>query len=179
MVRKASEADLPAIMRIVAETVRIMAAEGNDQWNDEYPRAEDFRTDISKEELFVDEEAGAVCGFVCVNREEPPEYGPVPWSRSRSATVVHRLAVDPDLRGRGIASILMRFAEETAAGNGTGYLRSDTYSKNPRMNGLFEKLGFRRAGDINFKGRRELFHCYEKVLDHSSGPRVDSAVARR
>ena len=179
MVRKAAETDIPAIMKIVSDTVRIMASEGNDQWNDGYPLAQDFLADIGKGELFVEEQAGTVRGFACVNREEPAEYRPVPWSRQGSATVVHRLAVDAEYRGRGVASILMRFAEETAAANGTGYLRSDTCSKNPRMNGLFEKLGYRRAGDINFKGRRERFHCYEKVLDCSSGPLVDSPMPGR
>lgn len=164
MMRHASEADLPAIMEIIAAVVRQMREEGSDQWDDGYPARADFLADIGRGSLYVDAEGEELRAVACFNRDEPAEYGPVHWSREGAATVIHRLAVRPDCRNRGIAQGAFRFAEGLARENGTRYIRSDTYSLNDRMNALFAKMGYRRTGVISFHGRRSDFYCYDKVL---------------
>jgi Sortase and related acyltransferases len=164
MIRHAAEADLPAIMEIIAAVVLQMREEGSDQWDEGYPARANFRADIEHGCLYVDAEGEELRAVACFNRDEPAEYAPIQWSREEAAIVIHRLAVHPTHRNRGIAKELFRFAEELARRDGTSYIRSDTYSLNTRMNALFAKMGYRRTGVIRFLGRRSDFYCYDKVL---------------
>jgi GNAT superfamily N-acetyltransferase len=168
MIRKATEADLDRIMELIDRVVRGMRAEGIDQWNDDYPVRSDFRADILAAELYLDEsevEPRGLRGVACINKVEPEEYRTASWSKAGPAIVIHRLAVNPDFRQRGVAAGFFLLAEDLARRNGCFYLRSDTYSRNAKMNALFVRQGYARAGDIHFKGRVEVFHCYDKILE--------------
>jgi GNAT superfamily N-acetyltransferase len=167
MIRKATEVDLERIMELIIRVVRDMREEGIDQWNDDYPARSDFLADILAGELYLDEsdeEPRGIRGVVCINQVEPEEYRTASWSKPGPAVVIHRLAVNPDYRRRGVAAGLFSLAEDQARRNGSLYIRSDTYSRNAKMNALFVRQGYVRAGDIHFRGRVEVFHCYDKVL---------------
>ncbi len=167
MIRQADERDLDGIMDIIGHVVAEMRAEGIDQWSDAYPVRADFLSDIAAGSLWVDEaETGArgLRGLVCVNREEPPEYRDGEWSRDAASLVIHRLAVHPDNRRRGVGRGLLLLAEDLARRSGLYYLHPDTYSMNGRMNALFAGMAYRRAGDIRFPGHRQVFRCYDKEL---------------
>ncbi|TCL65255.1 acetyltransferase (GNAT) family protein [Hydrogenispora ethanolica] len=164
MIRNARSGDLAAIMEIVRKAGQEMRAENRVQWDENYPRLEDFARDVAEETLYVEEEAGRIRGFLCLNYQEPDEYRNLQWSLAEPALVLHRMAVDSAFRNRGIASALMRFGEALARNAGVRYLKSDTYSLNPQMNALFIKLDYRFVGAIQAFGRPNVFHCYEKVL---------------
>jgi len=79
---------------------------------------------------------------------------------------VHRLAVDPALRGKGVAAALMLQAEVEAKAKGIAVLRVDTNSQNEATQKLFPKLGYTFAGEIGLRFRPGLrFLCYEKRLE--------------
>jgi ribosomal protein S18 acetylase RimI-like enzyme len=81
------------------------------------------------------------------------------------AVVVHRLAVDPEFRGVGIASALMWKAEEVAAERGMAKVLTDTSIQNEATQRLFPKMGYRLAGEIGLSYRPGLrVLCYEKRL---------------
>jgi GNAT superfamily N-acetyltransferase len=168
MIREAMESDFAEIATIIAEAVQEMRAENSDQWNEQYPAKADFLADINRGELYVDEsdeEPGRIRGVACINEREPEEYGAAAWSRNGRATVIHRLAVARSFRNKGVAGGLLRFAEEAARKNASRYLRSDTYSRNVRMNALFAGAGYRRTGTIRFPARQDVFFCYDKILE--------------
>jgi ribosomal protein S18 acetylase RimI-like enzyme len=78
---------------------------------------------------------------------------------------VHRIAVDPDFAGRGIAVALMQQAETVARERGIAKLRVDTNTQNQVTQRLFPKLGYTFAGEITLDFRPGLnFLCYEKQL---------------
>ena len=164
MIRKAVKKDLAEIMVIIKETVAEMKTYGNTQWDDSYPQEKDFAKDISKGELYVDEREGEVAGFICVNQIEPAEYEDLNWSSKEKAMVVHRLSVNPKLRRMGIASGIMQFADELARSRGIRYMKTDTYSVNPKMNALFLKCGYKLIGEMSFLGKEKPFNVYEKLL---------------
>lgn len=171
MIRLAGTADINRIMIIVKRVIKDMHDEGSDQWNHQYPGSRDFLNDIAREELYVYEDdnvPGVLRGVVCINQEEPAEYQGADWLRPGPATVIHRLAVDPDFKRHGIATRLCIMAENMAVRNGTFYLRSDTYSLNPAMNTLFLRLGYHHSGIIRFPERIQTFNCYEKII-HDRG----------
>jgi len=173
MIRQATSDDLRAIEAFLPPILKEMEAVGNDQWSAAYPTRQDFARDVAEGSLFV-EVGEQVRGMVCLNLEEPPEYAPLPWAITAPSLVLHRMAVGPSARGQGVAHAMLAFADEHARRLGTGYLRSDTYSKNPVMNGLFAAHGWTFRGTLRFPGRAHDFRAYDKVV----GSALPSAHAR-
>ena len=142
MIRKASLNDVDSIMDIIKSTVEEMKTYNNTQWDESYPQAKDFIKDIESEELYVEAEGKEIKGFICINYIEPKEYDDLNWVSNSKAMVIHRMAVNPKFRQQGIATKLIKLAEQLALDNNVVYLKTDTYSINTKMNSLFKKCGF-------------------------------------
>lgn len=164
MMRKAALEDLKNIMAIIKETIAEMHSYNNYQWDENYPKEEDFIDDIEKKNLFVSERSGKLVGFICVNKEQPIEYNGLNWLLNDEAMVIHRMAVNPACRREGIGTELMKFADELALKNSIRYLKTDTYSLNIKMDALFKKSGYNFVGEMSFLGKEKPFYCYEKIL---------------
>jgi GNAT superfamily N-acetyltransferase len=164
-VRPAEPGDVVAVMALIGRVVPLMNANGNFQWDANYPDAAVFERDIEKTQLWVAEEAGQLVGVAAITTDQEPEYAEVGWDTTELAVVVHRLAVDPAFQGRGIAKALMIQAEAVARGCGIPVLRVDTNTQNEATQRLFPKLGYSLAGEIGLGFRPGLrFRCYEKRL---------------
>ncbi len=164
MILPAENRHLDAIAGELPGIVSAMRATGNDQWGPAYPTVEHFAKDLAAGHLFVDVEHGAVRGFGVFNEVEPEQYDGLPWTVPRPALVIHRLAVCPGFRRRGVADGLFAYAEDLARQRRLGQ-RSDTSARNPAMNALFEKRGWRFVGTLRFPGRETGFRAWEKALD--------------
>ncbi|SFA95249.1 GNAT family N-acetyltransferase [Clostridium frigidicarnis] len=164
MIRKATYSDLDNIMEIIKETVEEMKSYNNNQWDESYPKVEDFILDIENEELYVHDSKGEIQGFVCVNYIEPVEYKDLEWSSEKNFMVIHRMAVSKKVRNKGIGKKLMEFAERLSQSNNINFLKTDTNSVNIKMNSLFKKCGFNFVGEIKFLGKESPFYCYEKLF---------------
>jgi GNAT superfamily N-acetyltransferase len=163
--RLATPADIPAIMQVIRRVVPLMRADGNLQWDDNYPNPEAFARDIAAAELWVAELGTRIAGMAALTTDQEPEYADAGWDITIPAVVVHRLAVHPDLQGLGVAAALMQQAEQVALARGIRELRVDTNSENPATQRLFPKLGYRFVGEIGLAFRPGLrFLCYEKHL---------------
>jgi N-acetylglutamate synthase-like GNAT family acetyltransferase len=164
-IRLATQDDVPALMALLRKFVPLMRAAGNLQWDETYPNETVFGKDIEKHQLWLAEIDGTIAGVAALTTDQEPEYAQVGWNLDETAVVVHRLAVDPDFRGAGIATNLMQQAEKVAKEDGIEVLRIDTNTKNKATQKLFPKLGYKLAGEIGFAFRPGLrFLCYEKRL---------------
>ena len=163
MMRKAVLEDIKGIMEILKDTILEMNADNNYQWDENYPQEKDFKKDIEKGDLFISEREGVLLGFVCVNKTEPIEYNGLNWTLVEEAMVVHRMAVNPSFRRKGVGTELMKFADELASKNNIRYLKTDTYSTNTKMNALFVKCGYKFIGEMSFLGKEKPFNCYDKI----------------
>lgn len=163
-IETARAAHLDEIGAIVRETMRLMHAAGNFQWDEAYPSRADFAADIVRGELFVALREDVLQGFICVNHAEPQAYAALAWTGSETPLVLHRMAVAPRARRGGVGQALMCFAEETARRQNVRYLRTDTYSMNEKAQRLFTRCGYRLVGEIRFRGLEKPFYCYEKAL---------------
>ena len=143
-----------------------MRASGNHQWDDHYPNEHVFERDIDCGELWVIEAApGTLAAVAAITTDQSPEYADVGWDIHEPAIVIHRLAVDPDFRGRRLAEALMLHAEAVARQRNILILRVDTNTQNPATQRLIPKLGYTLAGEISLEFRPGLrFFCYEKRL---------------
>lgn len=164
MIRKAKFVDIENIMIIVKQTIIIMHSEGNYQWDDKYPTREMLLQDIEGHNLFVYETEGEVVAFICVNFNVPEEYNGIKWGYDIKASSLHRTAVSQGYRHKGIASSLIRYAEEVTISRNCLYIKADTFSGNEKMNNLFNRLQYRKTGQIEYEGYPGKYNCYEKYL---------------
>jgi ribosomal protein S18 acetylase RimI-like enzyme len=164
-IRPAVREDVAALIGLLRQVVPLMRAAGNLQWDETYPNEGVFERDIELGQLWIAELGGVVAGVAALTTDQEPEYAQVGWDIEEPAVVVHRLAVDPEFRGLGVAGALMRKAEDVAVERGIGVLRVDTNTQNGATQRLFPKLGYELAGEIGLAFRPGLrFFCYEKRL---------------
>ena len=165
-VRQGKLEDINAVMALVRRVVPLMRASGNLQWDNDYPNPAVFERDVELTQLWIAEIDGQIAGIAAITTDQEPEYANVGWDISELAIVVHRLAVDPAFRGKGIAAALMQQAEIVARSSGITILRVDTNSQNQATQKLFPKLGYLFAGETGLSFRPGLrFICYEKRLE--------------
>lgn len=164
-IRLAETADIANIMQLVRKVVPLMQAAGNFQWGNDYPNPEAFTQDIALAQLWVAEIDQQIVGVSAITTDQDPEYTDAGWDITEKAIVTHRLAVDPDLHGKGIARALMQQAETVAQSRNISILRVDTNSENKATQALFPKLGYTFSGEITLAKRPGLrFFCYQKLL---------------
>lgn len=161
--RNAFPADLDTVTAIFHAAVLHMNEAGIPQWDELYPSEDDLRGDILRSEMTLGLEDGEpVCAFT-LNRECDPEYANGAWRyKGSDFFVLHRLCVAPACQHRGIAAQAMDYLEDLLRGKGCRDLRLDAFSRNPYALRLYEKRGFRKAGEVNW--RMGLFYLYEKEL---------------
>lgn len=157
---------MPAVMALMRRVVPLMQSAGNQQWTASYPSEATFTRDVERGDLWVAEtEDGILAGVAAINTEQQPEYADAGLDIGEAAMVVHRLSVDPNSRSAGVATALMRKAEEIAWERGIAVMRLDTNTQNFAAQRLFVKLGYVFAGEVSFAGRTGLrFLCYQKRL---------------
>ncbi len=160
---KATLADIPPIMALIRAAVKAMNDGGLHQWNEEYPNQEIITDDINAHSLFKITTDGKIAGVVALNHQYFPEYNALTWDDSEGKfLMVHRLCVDPEYQGKGLAKALMQFAEEYALKNGYTSIRLDTSVSNKAALGLYDGTGYRRAGIVRFKAGD--FQVFENML---------------
>jgi GNAT superfamily N-acetyltransferase len=164
IMRKANLEDIKEIMNILRKTIIEMHSYHNNQWDELYPQEKDFMNDIHQGDLYVSERDGRLVAFICVNKLEPAEYRGLNWSSTKDVMVIHRMAVAPEYRRKGVGRELMTFAEDLAQKRTIDYIKTDTNSINEKMKALFTKCGYNLIGEMNFLGKETPFYCFDKRL---------------
>lgn len=164
MIRKAEIKDLPVIVSLITQVKSIMLERGNPQWNSDYPGEKEYKADLQLGELYVKEDEGNIIGWMTLNNCFPEEYEGMDWNTLSPANTIHRLAVHPDYKDKGVACRLMSFAEWLSRKQGKRSIRLDTFSLNQAAQKLFLKNGYRYVGQIYMKGRSVPYVCFEKNL---------------
>jgi GNAT superfamily N-acetyltransferase len=167
--RKALNDDAAVICSIISQNQAIMHDEGRTQWQDGYPNKETIAADIAAGIGLVLVDAGKVIGYCVLITTGEPHYDTIEgkWLTQSNShdcryAVVHRLAVNPSLAGRGIATQWLSQLIDEAAKRGCESMRIDTNFDNVQMLRILPKLGFTRCGTVTlWDGSRIAF---EKVI---------------
>jgi GNAT superfamily N-acetyltransferase len=165
IIRLAIPNDIPQILTLIADVIPVMKAAGNFQWDNDYPNKQVFTQDINLHQLWVAEIAGTIAGVAAITTDQDAEYAQAGLDITETAIVTHRLAVNINYQGRGVAAALLKQAEHEAIRRAVNILRIDTNIANQATQKLFPKLGYVLAGEISLTIRPGLkFLCYEKRL---------------
>ena len=164
--RKSTLADRESIMNIIAQAQAYFKAQGIDQWQNNYPNLEVIQNDIRNGNSYVlvkDSEvvATAVLTFTTEASYESVYDGQ--WLSDQPYGVIHRIAVEHELKGLGLSSMVMKEMESICLAEGIHSLRVDTHEENLSMQKLLQKNGFIYCGHIYLTGgaKRVIF---EKLL---------------
>lgn len=164
--RRASGADAYRIMEIIAQAKAQMAAEGRTQWTEAYPALSNIESDIASGAAYVlGADGGSAAAYCALVSGGEPVYRQLDglWRGPDRYLTVHRLAVADEMKGRGVATFLMRSVESIAKGMGLGAVRADTNFDNTAMLRIFAKLGYSYIGEITYPPSSVRL-AYEKVL---------------
>lgn len=151
-IEKATYADIPCIMAVIAEAKAYMAEQGFSQWTEDYPDEQMFRWDVELGRGFVLRLDGRLVGVAALSYKEEACYGTIDgsWLSSGSYAVVHRLAVLKDVRGTGVAQKLLESMELRLRVRNIHSLRADTHRDNLPMQGLLRRAGFSYCGVVTY-----------------------------
>jgi ribosomal protein S18 acetylase RimI-like enzyme len=121
--------------------------------------------DFARGTLFVLVADGICQATVALDAYEPAEYKQVVWTADAPALVVHRLCVDPQWQGLGLAKRMMEFAEVCAVEHRYASIRLDAYTANPAAVCLYRDRGYREAGSVFFPRRSLPSVCFERAVN--------------
>ncbi len=149
-IRETRICDIPDVVLIFDSARKFFVQNGIPQWTEGLP---DYRTvldDIERGISRVVEQDGkiiATAAFLC---EGEPTYGKIDgeWLTDGGYCVMHRFAVLPEYKGRGVAQYIMDCAADLARQNGFASIRIDTHESNVNMRRAIEKYGFTYCGII-------------------------------
>lgn len=168
--RKASLADIPAIMHIMAQARAAQRALGFRQWDDGYPPESQLEEEISAGRGLVLDDGDAVCAYAAIVADDP-EYSHlhnVMTSPGESYAVIHRLAISDAYRGRGIGRRFLALLEEEMLSCDILWSRADTGLENLPMQKALAAAGYRLLCRHNFVWGPRL--VYEKPLHNIQSP---------
>ncbi len=165
--RKTRKEDIPGIMRIIAQAQEYMKKEGIDQWQDGYPNEAAFEEDIAHDYSYVMTEADKVIGTIAIIFDGEPTYDVIyegAWKTTEEPyAAVHRVAVDADCKGQGIAGKMLAEVENMCHERGVRSIKNDTHRDNKSMQRMVTKNGFEYCGIIYLESGAERI-AFEKVI---------------
>lgn len=146
----AQQNDLQAAMDILNAGREFQRAQGFVQWPDGYPDEGSIREDLSTGKGYVLKADGKIAAYLYIGFDGDPAYPAIKgaWYHDEPYAVIHRMAISPEFRGQGIASVVFSLAEKFCAEQGANTLRIDTDAQNKRMQHVLEKNGFSYCGTV-------------------------------
>jgi len=161
--RKATTDELDAVFQVFRDAIAEMDRNGIPQWDEKYPDREILAEDISKDELVVGTIGDEIACVFVLNSECDEEYENGAWQYPDSSFgVIHRLCVNPKFQNRGVGAETMKHIEEEMKSEGVESVRFDAFTLNPFALRLYDKLGYKKVGYVDFRKGR--FVLMEKKL---------------
>ena len=133
-----------------------------------YPDEATIRQDIQNGTAYLVELDGIVAACATIAFTPDENYTTMvsgQWLSDRPYAVIHRIAVDDKLKGRGIAGWILEQAEHLCRQRGVESLKIDTHQDNTSMRRLLEKQNYHYCGVIQLHRDLSLRVAYEKRLD--------------
>ena len=168
IVRKTRAEDVDAVVSLIEITRENFRIDGIPQWQGEYPNREVILSDMQRGESYVCEMDGTVCGFCAIVTGIELDYVCIyegKWRNDREYVALHRVAVHPDAKGKGVGAAFVSRAVEIAREHGLHDVKCDTHEVNSNMRRMLEKNGFEYCGVIFLSSDGSPRVAYQKCID--------------
>lgn len=168
-IRKTTTADEEALAALFCEARATIAQLGIDQWQNGYPSLAVIRNDSALARSYAVTDGEQLIGTFVLIEDGEPTYDTIyggDWKTgndNNSYLAIHRVAVSVRMRGKGISTAILNYAERRARALGRVSLRIDTHEGNVVMRRMLEKHGFLFCGVIYLENGDPRV-AYEKVL---------------
>ncbi len=166
--RRTKKEDIAGIMRIVRQAQEYMKQQGIDQWQNGYPNESSFEADIEHGYSYVMEEHGKIVGTMAVIFDGESDYNRIyegAWRTTEEPyAAVHRVAVDAECKGKGIAGAMIEEVVKMCRERGVRSIKNDTHRDNKSMQRMQAKNGFEYCGIICLKDGAERI-AFEKLIE--------------
>lgn len=165
LIRPATEADLPALVRLRDDAARWMLARGiTGQWRPGELGEDHFGRVMAQGEVWLAETGGDIAGAWELWWQDEAAWGPQP----PVAGYVHRLMVDRGIAAPGTGRLLLEAAEHRVATVGRACVRLDCLAGNAPLHTYYRDAGYRVVGRKEGKpqpgGAPKSFTLMEKEL---------------
>ena len=159
--------DIPAIMGLIGQAKEFLRAQGVDQWQNGYPGEDAIGGDVARGTGYLLTLDGRAVGYLCIDFGGEPSYAGLrgSWAGGGPYAVLHRLALDGGVRGRGLTAEVFRCSEALCRARGVYELRADTDADNHVMRHILEKNGFLYRGTVWFDNSEKI--AFEKILSRA------------
>lgn len=166
-IRRASEADIDAIMPVITEAQKYLAAREIDQWQDDFPNRDVIMHDIVSEEAYVLTDGDNIAGYFVLYAPPEPVYEVLEngsWlNKGDNYGAMHRVAISDSYRGQGLAHMIYNKCEARSVELGYDSLRVDTHPDNKIMRHMAESHGFKECGIVFYPGNLKRI-AFEKLI---------------
>lgn len=153
IIRKATEKDIDAVETLYDE-IHTSEEENKQQigWiRGIYPIRTTAEMALKRDDLFVLEENGEICGTGIINSIQVDDYRYGNWQHKVSddqICVLHTLVISPACAGKGYGRMFIEFYEKYALEHGCLELRIDTNAKNIIARSIYKKYGYVEVGIV-------------------------------
>jgi len=152
-VRQATDADLPAMLAIIEQGRKALAADHIPQWQGTYPQASDLQSDIDANRAWLLMVDGQIAGTAALLTTPDPNYHQIyqgSWSGEPDAgyTSIHRIAIASGYHGQHLADTYFSNLMTLSYAAGFRQIRVDTHALNQRMQHIITKAGFDYRGIV-------------------------------
>ena len=116
-----------------------------------YPVRKTAEMALARDDLFVLEDDGKICGTGILNKIQVDSYAEGHWEHEVSdeqVCVLHTLVIDPDSAGKGYGRAFIEYYETYAQENGCTELRIDTNARNEVARAMYKKHGYTEIGIV-------------------------------
>lgn len=142
MLMFATYKDLYEINDLANLVIKDMEKSNIPQWEKGYPAYDDFMKDVDDNALILYRDNGIIIGTITILPENDPPYKTIcSWIKEKSI-VIHRMLVHPNVRKKGVASILLAEAIKIGIKGKYESIKIDTHLENYKMRNFLKKNGF-------------------------------------
>lgn len=154
------------VMKIINQAKTYFKNNNINQWQDGYPNADSIKNDIKQNKSYILIDNDIVLGTMFFAIQDDPTYSYIEngsWITSGKYAVIHRIAVDENIKGRNIAGELVKYAVEECKKHNINSIRIDTHSDNISMQKFLNKHNFKLCGVIYLESGDSRI-AFEKLL---------------
>lgn len=179
--RKSTFNDVDRILEIIEKAKIELKKLGLDQWQKGYPDRGVIENDIKLGISYILEEISEkngksenqiskkIVGTIVLSPKKEIPYSKIEgkWITNDDYIVIHRLAVDSEIKNKGIATKILEFSEKECIKNKILSIKTDTHENNEPMKKFLEKNGFSYCGVIYLDKEPDVGEkriAYEKII---------------